>query len=129
MGPILVFAAAEAVTRHHDPAAKQPVLIIKCRQRTTLFGEKHARGCGASVGVQIVHDLRPIERLHPAHNARRADFRCCHCALHSAPPPVSATQPFSCPPSRRPKGPPWCPKTRDQEWRTPICFTPHPGPP
>jgi hypothetical protein len=93
ISPILVFAAGEAVTRHHGPAPKQLVLIIKSANTAALFGEKNTLFYRASVGVAS-------ERLSigsrsfticaqsrdstPAHNACRADFRCCGCRLRDS---------------------------------------------
>ena len=63
IGEIAIFAAAEAVARHHDRRSKHRVLRIKRRQRFAVSGGEQRRRKGVIGLGQLRADLAPIKLL------------------------------------------------------------------
>ena len=75
IGEVLVLAAAEAVARHHDVAAKAPVIVVQRGQRLALGRRDETLDHRSPPRIEIRRHARPVDRRHALAD-RRGASRC-----------------------------------------------------
>jgi hypothetical protein len=70
IGEVFVFAPPEAMLGHHDPAAEPVIDGVHVDEGCAFFRSQYRRHRRATVGMELVGDMPPIERLDPLHDGR-----------------------------------------------------------
>ncbi|MGY4230972.1 hypothetical protein ACVMIH_008333 [Bradyrhizobium sp. USDA 4503] len=88
IGEILVLAAAEAVTAHHDPAAELAVVGIQRGDGIAFLRRQQAVEDGASLPIEVGRDPVPVEPVDAGRDAggwTGDGFGCCCHGTESGP--------------------------------------------